>query len=283
MLYHAQALAAQDVDVDLVGYVESTLPDRICDNARIRVHPVGGASKPDASDASRARYLARAGWRGVAVLARLTGLLLLRLPRPDAILVQNPPGVPVLLVAWVAARARSAKFLIDWHNLTYSMLSLRLGAAHPLVRIVRWYEGAIGRRADLHLCVSAAMQEALGAMWQIDGIVFRDRPAESFQPITAAERDSVRQKLRVQLDLPPAASTFAMAVSPTSWTADEDFGLLIEAVDVCEALIRETTGPPFPELLILSYWARSPAAALREPNRHPHIVTDSPADDLAGI
>jgi beta-1,4-mannosyltransferase len=44
-----------------------------------------------------------------------------------------------------------------------------------------------------------------------------------------------------------------MAVSPTSWTADEDFGLLIEAVTACETLIHAQEGAdrPFPELLIL--------------------------------
>jgi beta-1,4-mannosyltransferase len=133
------------------------------------------------------------------------------------------------------------------------MLSLRLGSAHPLVRIVRWYEGAIGRRADLHLFVSRAMQAELGVRWRLAGIVFRDRPAESFRLLTAGERDRIRAELRARLNLAAVGATFAMAVSPTSWTVDEDFALLLEAATLCEALIRshEASGSRFPELLIL--------------------------------
>lgn len=253
MLYHAQALAAQHVDVDLVGRAESALPQRIRDDPRIVVHPVGGARRPAASSVSRRRYLASAAWRGIGALAGLARLLLWRLDRPDVIMVQNPPGVPVLAVAWVACRVRSACFVIDWHNLTHSMLSLRLGSAHLLVRLVKWYEGAIGRRADMHLFVSSAMREALAAEWGLQGIVFRDRPAESFEPITASERERMREDLRTRLEIPAAGHEFAMAVSPTSWTADEDFDLLIDAVARSEALIRshEASGHSFPELVIL--------------------------------
>lgn len=253
MLYHAKALAARGVDVDLVGYAETALPDAIRLDPRVVVHPVGGASTPRAGGGLRWRYLVSAVLRGLAVFASLTRLLLWRLARPDVILVQNPPGVPVLLVAWVASRARSAQFVIDWHNLTYSMLSLRLGSAHPLVQFVKRYEGAIGRRADVNLFVSGAMREALAAQWQLRGVVFRDRPADSFQPIIAGERDSIRRDICARLELPFTDSTFAMAVSPTSWTADEDFDLLFEAVSICEALIRdqEVSGAPLPDFLIL--------------------------------
>ena len=34
---------------------------------------------------------------------------LLRLPKPDVILVQNPPAAPTLAVAWLAARLRGER------------------------------------------------------------------------------------------------------------------------------------------------------------------------------
>jgi beta-1,4-mannosyltransferase len=252
MLYHAQALAAHGVAVDLVGFAESTLPDVIRRDPRIAIHAVGTSpgSSPPAS--ARTVYLIAAVWRGIGLLAGLTRLLLWGLTRPDVILVQNPPGVPVLLVAWAAARVRSARFWIDWHNLTSSMLSLRLGAGHALVGFVAWYEGVVGRRADGHLFVSAAMAEALAARWRISGLIFRDRPAEQFRPLDAAERERTRQSVFTRLGLPAGAAP-VFAISPTSWTADEDFDLLIEAVAVCEALAddQQRPGRPFPTLLIL--------------------------------
>jgi len=38
MQYHARALAANGVDVDLVGYEGTALPRAIADDRRIRVH-----------------------------------------------------------------------------------------------------------------------------------------------------------------------------------------------------------------------------------------------------
>src|SRR5262245_27277523 len=253
MLYHAKALAAQGADVDLVGYVDSALPSSVRDNQRIAVHSVGGPSTPRSGQVSRSRYLAAATWRGVAVAASLAKLLMWRLAQPDVILVQNPPGVPVLAIAWLACRMRSARLLIDWHNLTYAMLSLRLGSGHLLVRAVRWYEGVFGRKADTNLFVSAAMQKELGDEFHMKGVAFRDRPAEAFDAITSGERERIRHELCGRLDLTTTSSTFAMAVSPSSWTADEDFDLLIDAVTSCEALVKtqEQNGGSFPALLVL--------------------------------
>jgi beta-1,4-mannosyltransferase len=66
------------------------------------------------------------------------GAALLAIPRPDLLLVQNPPAIPTLPVAWMIARLRRARFVIDWHNLGYSILALRLGRRHVVVRLARW-------------------------------------------------------------------------------------------------------------------------------------------------
>ena len=71
---------------------------------------------------------------------QLSWLLLCVVRKPDVILVQNPPAIPTLLVALVMARVRRAKLVVDWHNFGYTMLALRLGQCHPVVRLARWYE-----------------------------------------------------------------------------------------------------------------------------------------------
>lgn len=50
---------------------------------------------------------------------------------------KNPPSIPTLALVWLVARLRGSKVIIDWHNLGYSILALKLGDKHPLVRIAK--------------------------------------------------------------------------------------------------------------------------------------------------
>ena len=51
---------------------------------------------------------------------------------------QNPPSIPTLAIAQLVSFARGSKLVIDWHNTGYSILALKLGPRHVLVRIARW-------------------------------------------------------------------------------------------------------------------------------------------------
>ena len=55
-----------------------------------------------------------------------------------------------------------------------------------------------------------------------------DRPASAFVPIERAERERFRQALFSRLGI--RASTVGFIVCPTSWTEDEDFDVVIDAV-----------------------------------------------------
>ena len=50
---------------------------------------------------------------------------LMRIPKPDVILVQNPPAFPTLSIAWLASRLRGARFVIDWHNLSHTIAAVQ--------------------------------------------------------------------------------------------------------------------------------------------------------------
>jgi beta-1,4-mannosyltransferase len=195
------------------------------------------------------------------------------LRKPDVILVQNPPAIPTLLVVLTAARLRGARLVVDWHNLAWAVLALGIGARHPGVTLARWYEGVLGRRADAHLCVSDALAAEL-ARWGMRPVsVLRDRPAARFAPLDAAARRLVRRRLVASLGLGHREP--AIVVSPTSWTRDEDFELLLEAVRRCEALVQDR---PFPDVLVLltgrgGQRAGFEARAAALPGRRLHVRT----------
>jgi beta-1,4-mannosyltransferase len=184
--------------------------------------------------------------RVIVQALRLVWMFLAVVRKPDVILVQNPPAVPTLLMALVAARLRGARLVVDWHNLAWAVLAVGVGARHPVVTLARWYEGALGRRADAHLCVSAALAAELTRWGMAPVAVVRDRPAARFAPLDAAARRAARQRLVTSLGL--GARELAIVVSPTSWTRDEDFDLLLAAVQRCEALVA---GRVFPDVLVL--------------------------------
>ena len=185
-------------------------------------------------------------YRAVVQALWLVWMFLVVLRKPDVILVQNPPAVPTLLVVLAAARLAGARLVVDWHNLAWAVLALGIGPRHPVVALARWYEGVLGRRADAHLCVSGALAAELARWGMAPVAIVRDRPAERFAPLDAATRRATRARLLDSLGL--GARAPAVVVSPTSWTRDEDFELLLEAVQRCERLVADRR---FPDVLVL--------------------------------
>jgi beta-1,4-mannosyltransferase len=130
--------------------------------------------------------------------------------RPCAILLQNPPAIPTLLVCLVAAWWHRAALIVDWHNLAYTILALKgkQPLPHPqqqqqqqqheettkrpplqlrlLVALARTYERRLGPRAAAHLCVTRAMQTWLREETGARAAVLYDRPPEFFAPLGAA-------------------------------------------------------------------------------------------------
>ena len=161
MLYHARALADSGADVQLVGYEETELPPEIATDPRITVHVLQPPAVARRHVLPRPAFLLVASGNAVRAAASLLAALSATVQSGSAILVQNPPTIPALAVALAVARIRRARLVVDWHNLGWTMLALRLGPRHPVVRLVRAAERLLGRRADAHLCVSRALAAEL--------------------------------------------------------------------------------------------------------------------------
>jgi beta-1,4-mannosyltransferase len=252
MRYHARALAASGVEVDLVGLEGTPMPGDM-DHPRIAVHRIAP------STLRRGKGLTGVAYSGAATLdawrlsARLW-LTLRNLAPADLVIVQNPPQFPAFVVTWRALHRRGVRFVIDWHNLGYTLLQLRLGRWHPAVRLARWVERRDARRVDGHLCVSRALAAFLESRFGVrDAHVLYDRPAAAFVPVERAEREQFRQALFKRLGC--RGPVVGFVVCPTSWTEDEDFDVAVDAVRMLEERIRgwEAAQPNrrFPEIVIL--------------------------------
>ena len=118
------------------------------------------------------------------------------------------------------------------------MLQLRLGqlasggAARALVRAPR---RAARRREPVRVARPRRVsREPLRR--EATRSVLYDRPASAFVPIERAERERFRQALFARLGI--RAGTVGFIVCPTSWTEDEDFDVVIDAVLHLEERIR---------------------------------------------
>jgi beta-1,4-mannosyltransferase len=206
MLNHARALAGRGYPVSLIGYRQRALElpgeIRICAlQATARISP----------ERSRLVFLAGSALRMSLLFFQLIAGLLREKPR--YILLQSPPSFPTLTAAWLAALLLRGRWIVDWHNYGYTMLALRLTPKHPVVRLAAWYEFRAGRMAHHHLCVSQAMREDLARRAGIDAQVLYDRPV-TFAGSTAH------------------AGALLLVVCPSGWTADEDMGLLLDALNL---------------------------------------------------
>ncbi len=252
MRYHAQALAASGLDVDLVGFEGTPLPKAILSDARITIHRINPARLPLRRNLKGSSYAVAGLFDAARVSFRLWRTLR-KLPRPDLVLVQNPPAFPTLAVTWFTLRHKGVRVVIDWHNLGYTFLRLHLAPWHPAVRLARWYERRDARRVDGNLCVSRGLAAFLESRFGVrQARVLYDRPAAAFAPMERSERERFRQALFARLNV--HAGPVGFMVCPTSWTDDEDFDVIIEAVPQLEERIRgweAAGGRRFPDLMIL--------------------------------
>ena len=253
MQYHARALASNGVEVDLVGLEGTPLSKRITDDPRITIHRIKNTRLRIRRSLYGSSYAVAGLFDAVRLGLRLRRTLR-RLPRPDLVLVQNPPAFPTFAVTWWSLRRRGVRFFIDWHNLGYTLLRLRLGHWHPAIRLARWLERRDARRVEANICVSRGLAAFLESRFGVTNAhVLYDRPASAFVPIERADREQPGQALFARLGV--HGETVGFVVCPTSWTEDEDFDVIIDAVVRLEHRVRgwEAAGRDrrFPDLVVL--------------------------------
>jgi beta-1,4-mannosyltransferase len=271
MQYHALSLLEDGHTVSLVGYLGEELVPALASYQAEGSLRVVRFAVPKMPCSIKALYFV---WRIVTLALWTFWSLVVNVrknPPIDAVLVQNPPALPLLLVAWFFCwwerfrRGRKPALIIDWHNLGYSMLN-----GGFFQRMARFYERTVAPWADAHWTVTTAMRQFLvndGGMLPAHALVQEvpDCPPFMFQTRPLADQHDILTKLGERLasacprawltNLRPGQTMLtevdratgqvkhrrgrpALVTSSTSWTPDEDFGVLLQALLVLDDKIQ---------------------------------------------
>ena len=274
MCYHVRSLADAGWSVAVAGYLETRRPADLGPGVRcvpLWTPPHALQSLPRALFAVVA--LVKVPLQAVTLLWQIVT----HTPRPS--LVQTPPAIPTLGVVRLACAITRSTLVIDWHNLGYTLLALKLGARSPLVAVARTLERWLGARADVHLFVTHAMRTQLLTQWRLRGrtAVLHDRPPAHFHRLSPPERDEFLAPHPVCAGSGRACK---LVVSSTSWTPDEDIGMLLDAAALYETLARRD--PAVPPICVVitgrgplreAYERDMAARALREAWSHVTVRT----------
>ncbi|BCS17327.1 chitobiosyldiphosphodolichol beta-1,4 mannosyltransferase [Aspergillus puulaauensis] len=254
MQYHALSIARGGGQVDIIGYCESEVHPDISADPRISVVPIP-PHPPCLQTSNKLLFLVFAPLKVIFQVVSVWWILAYRTKPVRWLLVQNPPSIPTLAVASLACYLRQTRLVIDWHNFGYTILALKLGDRHPLVRVSRWYEIVFCKTATAHFCVTKAMASVLKKEFVLEAPILplHDRPTSHFKPIL-----DERERQEFLLSLPETAPIRTLikegkakvVVSSTSWTPDEDFSLLLDAL--CRySELSSTSSPHLPAILAI--------------------------------
>ena len=175
------------------------------------------------------------------------------------------------MIAFLFAKIRNTKTIIDWHNYGFSILALTNGPNHILCKICKKMEIFFGKRANINLCVTNAMKNDLLLNYNVKALTLYDKPHERFQPLSIEDKNDFFKKLAQNYNLKEFAddessnatafttnlnnkismksSRSALIVSSSSWTEDEDFHILIDALELYQNELTKNPNSELPNLI----------------------------------
>ncbi|KAL4719171.1 hypothetical protein ACJJTC_017595 [Scirpophaga incertulas] len=255
MQYHALSLATNGYKVNIIGYTNSTPIVDVLENEKIVItglSPIIFNRGPKI-----VQYAVKTVWQTISLLLTLfiTG-------KCDYLLCQNPPAIPTLPVCRFYCLFTKTKFIIDWHNYAYTIMALSTPPKF-LLRFSKVMEQFFGQSSDNNLCVTHSMKVDLLEQWNIVARVLYDRPPHIFKPLTDEEKHKWFLKISQQYSEFKCPKTETsnydygsndrtaftqihdnkvlfvenrpgILFSSTSWTSDEDFSILMDALQIYE-------------------------------------------------
>ncbi|KAL7711762.1 chitobiosyldiphosphodolichol beta-mannosyltransferase isoform X1 [Entamoeba marina] len=249
MEFHAIELSKQ-CPVSVVCYEETAPLATIQDNKEITLFGLRVMSPLKAIPFRTVVYLL---FYAPLKFAFLSIQLLYVFPNYSHIVIQNPPALPSFLIAAIVKILTGCSVVVDWHNTAYSIVMNvhNLKETSFIIRLLKFYELFIPLIFDYHFTVTKAMKDFL-----IDYhfsskriTVLYDKP---FINLTSTPSQRNELLIRLRSTFPDITKPFidelvenntniVCGVSSTSWTPDEDFGVLFEALKNYEKKHRRFT------------------------------------------
>ncbi|ODV94648.1 hypothetical protein PACTADRAFT_3531 [Pachysolen tannophilus NRRL Y-2460] len=254
MCYHAESFAKLGYQVKLCGYVESLLPLDILNDEEIDIYQIKVIK-----NYFHLPYILFGLLKVLYQSITLTSLLFNVMENSNYILIQNPPSLPILLIIVILKKFwfKNCKIIIDWHNLNYTILNLKFqNLQHPIVKFMKFYESFLSKYSYLNLVVSKKMGIFLNKEFGINKakiITLYDKAANHFKPVSSQD-----EKLKIIAKFPQIfevsnnffefeANKDKIIISSTSFSEDEDFSVLIQAL----MLYDEEINKSLPNLLVI--------------------------------
>jgi len=227
----ALSLIQNEKKVILFGFNESKLPSEstlLIENGSLEL-----AFLPIYNSKIKSRllnYFLKTIYQFIFILFTFTKYGLKR-GNPGHILIQNPPSIPSIIVSLLYSNLVDAKFIIDWHNYGFSIMRIQKQNKY-LVLVGEIYEKLLARFSDVNFTVTEAMKKDLLKNFGATNVhILYDQPHPRFKSLSNNEKEVFFDKVSKSYPLLEKVKSGAkLIVSSTSWTKDEDFSILLDAL-----------------------------------------------------
>jgi len=241
MQYHALSIARHGGQVDLIGVYDSDVHPDVKSSSLIKIVPIAPAPA-FLQTSNRVLVLLFAPLKALWQAFALYYVMGYKADASEWILLQNPPFIPTFAIASFMAFFRNSKLIVDWHNFGYSLYALKFGNSHPFVQLHRLYEFGVAKFATVHFTVTDVMAQVLNEQAGVKAHPLHDRPPAHFQPLTQSQKGAFLERFEPTAKC--SEKNPKLLVSSTSWTPDEDFSILLDALVDYSIQYKRNVGLP---------------------------------------
>ncbi len=240
MLNHCVALSESFPNINeisLIGYDSNDIRNDINSNPKIKRYNISKLINNLSNFLPRFLFIFTSFFK---ILFQIFSMffILIRIPKFQFLILQNPPGIPSMFICWIVCKLRSAKFIIDWHNYGYTILKVN-NRPNFIVKIAEKYEKFFGKKSHMNFCVSQAEKRDLKKNFGIDAICLPDKPLLGLFKFLTSEQAPELYKKYKELNTLLDKNRPILMISSTSWTPDEDFNMLLNSLIKTEEILNK--------------------------------------------
>ena len=239
MLNHCVAISESFPNINeisLIGYDSNDIRKDIKNNPKIKRYNISKIINNLSNFLPRFLFILTSFFKIIFQIFSMF-FILIRIPKFEFLILQNPPGIPSMFICWIVCKLRSAKFIIDWHNYGYTILKVN-NRPNFIVKIAEKYEKFFGKKSHMNFCVSQAEKRDLKKNFGIDAICLPDKPLLGLFKFLTSEQAPELYKKYKELNTLLDKNRPILMISSTSWTPDEDFNMLLNSFIKTEEIIK---------------------------------------------